>query len=45
MSHTDAPGPQHAEAVRHGARRTAITVGLVALGIYIAFILSGVIGR
>jgi hypothetical protein len=30
---------------RAAARRTAITFGLIAVGIYVAFILSGVIGR
>jgi hypothetical protein len=30
---------------RAAARRTALVLGLVALGIYIAFIMSGVIGQ
>jgi len=30
---------------RAGVRRTAWTVGLVALAIYVAFLLSGVFGR
>jgi hypothetical protein len=30
---------------RRNARRTAVTIGLIALGVYVAFILSGVIGR
>ncbi len=32
-------------ARRHAARRTAIIVGLIALAIYVGFILTGVIGR
>jgi hypothetical protein len=30
---------------RRNARRTAVTIGLIAFGLYVAFILSGVIGR
>jgi hypothetical protein len=30
---------------RAGARRTAIVVASVALAVYVAFVLSGVIGR
>ena len=33
------------EAGRRRARRTALVVGAVALAIYVAFILSGVVGR
>lgn len=30
---------------RSAARRTALVMGLLALGIYVTFVLSGVIGR
>jgi hypothetical protein len=30
---------------RRAARRTALTLAVVAVGLYVAFILSGVIGR
>ncbi|MCD9033736.1 hypothetical protein LDO32_18650 [Luteimonas sp. Y-2-2-4F] len=34
-----------ADAGRRRARRTALVAGAIALAIYVAFILSGVIGR
>ncbi len=30
---------------RTAARRTALAMGLIALAVYVAFVLSGVIGR
>jgi hypothetical protein len=33
------------DARRAAARRTAIIIGVIAIGFYLAFILSGVIGR
>jgi len=37
---------RHTEASRRAAARTtAMTVGVIALAIYVAFIASGVIGR
>ncbi|HLU12772.1 MAG TPA: hypothetical protein VKZ64_02335 [Arenimonas sp.] len=35
--------PHHTETRRRGIRRTAWAVGLVALGVYAAFILSAVL--
>ena len=32
-------------ARRKGVRRTAIAVGIVAAGIYVLFLLSGILGR
>ena len=42
------PRPLTAEqlaARRKGVRRTAWAIGAIALGIYLAFLLSGVIGK
>ena len=36
---------EQAAARRKAVRRTAIAVGLVAAGIYVLFLLSGVLGR
>lgn len=33
------------DARRKAARRTAVWVALIAVGVYVAFLLSGVIGR
>jgi hypothetical protein len=30
---------------RAAARRTALLMGLIAVGVYVAFVLSGVLGR
>lgn len=38
------PSDDHA-ARRKAARRTALWVALIAAGVYVAFILSGVVGR
>lgn len=47
MSPTEpsAAPPSPEQERRAAARRTAITFGLIAAAIYVAFILSGVIGR
>jgi len=47
MSPTESSGvqPTPEQERRAAARRTAITFGLIAAAIYVAFILSGVIGR
>ena len=38
--------PRHdLDARRKAARRTAIWVGLIAVGVYVAFLLSGVFGQ
>jgi hypothetical protein len=43
---SNAPNPSPAKPQqRSSARRTALVLGLVALSVYVAFILSGVIGR
>lgn len=40
------PDPRHDDAARRKAvRRTALWIGLIAFGIYAAFILSGIIGQ
>lgn len=40
------PDPRRDDAARRKAvRRTALWVGLIAVGIYVAFILSGVLGQ
>ncbi len=44
MSATD-PARDAAADARASARRTALVLGSVAFGIYVLFILSGVIGR
>lgn len=41
----DLPADPRAQAGRRRARRTALVAGAIALAIYVAFILSGVIGR
>ena len=41
MSPTPAPDRQH--TARRAARRTALVVGLVAVGVYVAFMLSAVL--
>lgn len=44
----DLPTPLSAEQAqlrRKGAARTALVVGGIALAVYLAFILSGVVGR
>ncbi|WP_255783921.1 hypothetical protein [Marilutibacter chinensis] len=33
------------DARRKAARRTAVWVALIAVGVYVAFLLSGVLGR
>ena len=35
----------HDRQSRSAARRTALILALIAVGVYVAFILSGVIGR
>lgn len=37
--------PDEFAARRKAARRTAFVVALIAVGVYVAFILSGVLGR
>ena len=37
--------PEDLQLRRRRARRTALVVGMLALSVYVAFILSGVIGR
>ncbi len=40
------PAPSEASPQqRSAARRTALVIGVLALAIYVAFVLSGVIGR
>lgn len=43
--HPDPMSPEEAARRRKGGARTAIIVGAIAVAIYVAFILSGVIGR
>jgi hypothetical protein len=33
------------DARRKAARRTAVWIGLIAVGVYVAFLLSGVMGQ
>jgi hypothetical protein len=42
---TEQPASIDSNQRRAGVRRMAWTVGLVALAIYVAFLLSGVVGR
>ena len=40
------PAPRQDDAARRKAvRRTALWVGVIALGIYVAFLMSGVLGQ
>ena len=40
------PSPRQDDAARRKAvRRTALWVGVIAVGIYVAFLLSGVLGQ
>jgi hypothetical protein len=43
--HDPRPTTEHDAARRKGVRRTAWAIGLVALAIYLAFLLSGVTGQ
>jgi hypothetical protein len=45
MTTPDPNSPQEIALRRKRAVRTAVVVGAIAVGIYVAFILSGVIGR
>lgn len=45
MTAHDPNSPQEIALRRKRAARTAVVVGAIAIGIYVAFILSGVIGR
>lgn len=40
---TPTPAPSRQDRARRAARRTALAVGLVALGVYVAFMLSAVL--
>ena len=43
---TPTPAPRQDDAARRKAvRRTALWVGVIAVGIYVAFLLSGVLGQ
>ncbi|MGH8072748.1 MAG: hypothetical protein ACREO4_01570 [Lysobacter sp.] len=43
---TPTPAPRQNDAARRkSVRRTALWIGLIAVGIYVAFILSGVLGQ
>ncbi|WP_263316940.1 hypothetical protein [Montanilutibacter psychrotolerans] len=44
MTPTD-PDRSNVDARRKAARRTALWVAVVAIGVYVAFLLSGVLGR
>ena len=45
MTHPTPLTPDQVAARRKAVRRTALVVAAIAVGVYVAFILSGVVGR